>query len=185
VFVTRIFFASGIDMSVPVACSSPLYSRAGAIFDPSRDIVQAQFRSEGIGPPPLLSTDDQKKVVLASVTSLSGALFPVFVNFIGIFMHFDFIQKISLIPWRVLSTINPATRNMTSELDPKTYFGGIWSSVDLKKYRAYRKDHPIDYTSNDVAGYHHDLSLLDDFLLPSVEGDGVHDGANFEGLFCF
>jgi hypothetical protein len=60
---------------------------------------------------------------------------------------------------------------LTSELDPKTHFGGIWSSVDLEKYRAYREDYPIDYTSSDVADYHHDLSLLDDFPLPSVEGD--------------
>jgi len=67
--------------------------------------------------------------------------------------------------------ISPATCNLTSELDPKTYFGGIWSSVDLEKYRAYRKDYPIDYTSTDVADYHRDLSLLDDFPLPSVEGE--------------
>jgi hypothetical protein len=72
---------------------------------------------------------------------------------------------------RTQSTISPATRNLTSELDPKTYFGGIWSSVDLEKYRAYREDYPIDYTSSDVADYHHDLSLLDDFPLPSVEGE--------------
>jgi hypothetical protein len=43
--------------------------------------------------------------------------------------------------------------------------------VDLEKYRAYRKDHPIDYTSTDVADYHNDLSLLDDFPLPSLEGE--------------
>jgi hypothetical protein len=47
-------------MAVPVVRSSALYSRAGAIFDPSRDIVQAHFRIEGMGSPPLLSTDDQK-----------------------------------------------------------------------------------------------------------------------------
>jgi hypothetical protein len=43
--------------------------------------------------------------------------------------------------------------------------------VDLEKYRAYRDDYPIGYTSSDVADYHHDLSLLDDFPLPSVEGE--------------
>ena len=57
------------------------------------------------------------------------------------------------------------------ELDPKTYFDGIWSSVDLKIYRAYREESLIGYTSSDVADYHHDLSLLDDFPLPSVEGN--------------
>ena len=62
--------------------------------------------------------------------------------------------------------INPATRNLTSEIDPKTYFGGIWSSVDLEKY-----NYPMEYTSSDVADYYHDLSLLDDFPLPSVEGE--------------
>jgi hypothetical protein len=54
VFVTLYFFASGIDMSIPVVRSSALYSRAGAIFDPSRDIVQAHFRSVGMGSPPFI-----------------------------------------------------------------------------------------------------------------------------------
>jgi hypothetical protein len=60
-----------------------------------------------------------------------------------------------------------------SELDPKTYFGGIWSSVDLEKYgTGYRIDgYTTGYTSTDVADYDHDLSLLDDFPLPSVEGE--------------
>jgi hypothetical protein len=66
-----------------------LYARAGAIVDPGGDIVQAHFRSEGMVSPLLLSTDDQK-VVLARVTSLSGALFPMFVDVIGILMPFDF-----------------------------------------------------------------------------------------------
>ena len=43
--------------------------------------------------------------------------------------------------------------------------------MDLEKYGAYRDDYPIGYTSNDVADYHHGLSLLDDFPLPSVEGE--------------
>ena len=67
--------------------------------------------------------------------------------------------------------INPATRNLTSELDPKTCFDGLWSSVDLEIYKTYREDYPIDYTSSEIADYHHDLSLLDDFPLPSLEGD--------------
>ena len=57
------------------------------------------------------------------------------------------------------------------ELDPKTHFDGIWSSVDLKRYRAYREDYSLGYTSSDVADYHRNISLLDDFPLPSVEGD--------------
>ena len=67
--------------------------------------------------------------------------------------------------------INPATRNLMFELDPKTHFGGIWSSVDLEKYRTYREDYPMDYTPTDIADYHHDLFLLDDFPLQSVEGE--------------
>ena len=67
----------------------------------------------------------------------------------------------------------PATHNLTFQLDSKPYFGRIWSSVDLEEYSAYREDHAIDYTSSDVADYRHDLSLLDDFLLLSVEGDGI------------
>ena len=47
-------------MAVLIVHSSTLYSRTGAIFDPSRDIVQAYFGGEGMGSPPLLSTDDQK-----------------------------------------------------------------------------------------------------------------------------
>ena len=43
--------------------------------------------------------------------------------------------------------------------------------MDLETYRTYREDYPMDYTSSDVVDYHHDLSLLDDFPLPSVEGD--------------
>jgi hypothetical protein len=35
----------------------------------------------------------------------------------------------------------------------------------------YREDYHIDYTSSDIADYHNDLSLLDDFPLPSVEGE--------------
>ena len=62
-------------------------------------------------------------------------------------------------------------RNLTSELDPKTYFGGIWSSVDLAKYRVYCEYYPIDYTSSDIADYRCDLSLLNNFPLPSLEGD--------------
>ena len=42
--------------------------------------------------------------------------------------------------------------------------------MNLKRYRAYQ-DHSIGYTTSDVADYHRDLSLLDDFPLPSVEGD--------------
>jgi len=42
--------------------------------------------------------------------------------------------------------------------------------VDLKN-RAYREDYLIGYTSSDVEDYYHDLSLLDDFPLPSVEGE--------------
>ena len=57
------------------------------------------------------------------------------------------------------------------ELDPKTHFDGIWSSVDLKRYRVYREDYSLGYTSSDVADYHRNISLLDDFPLPSVEGD--------------
>ena len=57
------------------------------------------------------------------------------------------------------------------ELDPKTHFDGIWSSVELRRYKAYREDYLIGYASSDVFDYHHDLSLLDDFLLPSVEGN--------------
>jgi hypothetical protein len=55
-----IFFASDIDMSVPIVCSSALYFRAGTIFDPSRDILYAHFRREGMGSPPLLSANNQK-----------------------------------------------------------------------------------------------------------------------------
>jgi len=58
-----------------------------------------------------------------------------------------------------------------SELDPKTYLDGIWSSVNLEKYRAHRDHYPTDYTASDVADYRHDISVLDDFPLPSVEGD--------------
>ena len=47
-------------MSVLVVHSSVLYSHAGAIFGPSRDIVRTHFRSEGMGSPPWLSTNDQK-----------------------------------------------------------------------------------------------------------------------------
>ena len=43
--------------------------------------------------------------------------------------------------------------------------------MDLEKYGIYRKDHPMGYTSSDVDDYHQDLSLLDDFPLPSVEGE--------------
>jgi hypothetical protein len=43
--------------------------------------------------------------------------------------------------------------------------------VNLKRYRAYREDYSIGYTSSDVADYHRDLSLLDDFPFPSVEGN--------------
>ena len=43
--------------------------------------------------------------------------------------------------------------------------------MNLEKYMVYRQDYPIHYTSSDVADYHYDLSLLDDFPLPSVEGD--------------
>ena len=66
--------------------------------------------------------------------------------------------------------INPATHNLTSQLDPKTYSYGIWSSVDLETYWAYHKYYPIDYMSSDVADYRHEVSLLDNFPLPSVEG---------------
>ena len=55
-----IFFASGIDTSVPVVHSSALYSHVGLIFGPSRDIVQAHFRSKGMGSPPWSPTHDQK-----------------------------------------------------------------------------------------------------------------------------
>ena len=43
--------------------------------------------------------------------------------------------------------------------------------MDLAKCRVYGEYCPIDYTSSDIADYHHDLSLLDDFPLPIVEGD--------------
>ena len=43
--------------------------------------------------------------------------------------------------------------------------------MDLEKYRAYRDHYPADYTASDVADYRHDISLLDSFPLPSVEGD--------------
>lgn len=59
-----------------------------------------------------------------------------------------------------------------SELDPKTCFGGIWSLVDLEKYGpSSREGYATGYTSSDVADYDHDLFVLDDFPLPSVEGD--------------
>ena len=61
--------------------------------------------------------------------------------------------------------------NLPFELDPQTHFGGIWSSVNLKRYRVYREDYLIGYISSDVADYHRDISLLDNFPLPSVEGD--------------
>ena len=135
--------------------------------------MQAHFRSVGITSPPLLSTDDQKGRPFWCALSRVRRF-----HWHSHALRFR-IEKISLrmrILWRdVLSTINPATRNLTSQLDPKIYFGGIWSSVDLEEYGAYREDYPIDYTLNDVADYHHDLSLLDDFPLPSVEGEpGKH-----------
>ena len=71
----------------------------------------------------------------------------------------------------VRTEVNPATHNLTSELDPKTYLDGIWSLVNLETYRSYRQDYPIDYASSDIDDYHNDLSLLDDYPLPSVEGD--------------
>jgi hypothetical protein len=43
--------------------------------------------------------------------------------------------------------------------------------VNLKRYRAYRENYSIGYTSSDVVDYQHDLSLLDDFPFPSVKGD--------------
>ena len=43
--------------------------------------------------------------------------------------------------------------------------------MDLEKYWAYREYYPIDYTSSDVADYQYDLSLLDDFPLPSLQGE--------------
>jgi hypothetical protein len=47
--------------------------------------------------------------------------------------------------------------------------------MELEKYLGYRKGDLIDYTSSDIADYHHDFSLLDDFPLPSVEGEpGKH-----------
>ncbi|KIM37236.1 hypothetical protein M413DRAFT_448725 [Hebeloma cylindrosporum] len=80
------------------------------------------------------------------------------------------IRKVVLA--RVTSLSEDFAKNKDTAHDPKLYFGGIWSSVDLKEYMADRADYPKEYTSSDVADYHHDLSLLDDFPLPSVvEGE--------------
>ncbi|KIM47180.1 hypothetical protein M413DRAFT_270783 [Hebeloma cylindrosporum] len=96
-----------------------------------------------------------KKVVLARITSL----------------YENFAKNRDAAESTHSVRIKFTTDNLISESDPRTYLGGIWSLVDLKRYRAYREDCPISYASNDVADYRHDLSLLDDFPLPSVEGE--------------
>ena len=48
-----------LNLSVPIVCSSALYACAGTIVDPGGDIVQSHFRREGMGVPPLLSSDDR------------------------------------------------------------------------------------------------------------------------------
>ena len=55
--------------------------------------------------------------------------------------------------------------------------------IDIQKYRKHRRFYPIEYTSDDVVNYQHDVSLLDDFPLPSVlecEG-GLGGGSEGKG----
>jgi len=48
-----------LDLSIPIVCSSVLYTRAGTIVYPGGDIVQAHFRHEGMGVPLQLSRHDR------------------------------------------------------------------------------------------------------------------------------